>query len=62
MQNKIIDKIRALNIHNSEMWINSETWINEAEFGFSCLTEYCKQISKSGKVLEVGCGTGIYYE
>ena len=53
MQNKIIDKIRASNIHNSEMWIN------EAEFGFSCLTEYCKKISKSGKVLEVGCGTAI---
>ena len=57
MQNKIIDKIRALNIHNE--YLNSETWINEAEFGFGCLTEYCKQISKSGKVLEVGCGTGI---
>ena len=53
MQNKIINKIRALNIRNSEMWIN------EAEFGFGCLTEYCKKISKNGKVLEVGCGSGI---
>ena len=53
MKNTIISQIRSYNI------LNSELWINEAEFGFSCLIEDCKKIRKNGKVLEVGCGSGI---
>lgn len=53
MKNTIINQIRSYNI------LNSELWINEAEFGFSCLIEDCKKIRKNGKVLEVGCGSGI---
>lgn len=34
-------------------------WIDEAKFGFSCINEYCKNISTNGKVLEIGCGSGI---
>ena len=53
MKNTIINQIRALNVRRSELWIN------EAEFGFGCLSEYCKKIRKNSKVLEVGCGSGI---
>jgi len=53
VKNTIINQIRSYNI------LNSELWINEAEFGFSCLIEDCKKIRKNGKVLEVGCGSGI---
>ncbi|MDC0182972.1 class I SAM-dependent methyltransferase [Nitrosomonadales bacterium] len=53
MKNTIINQIRALNVRRSELWIN------EAKFGFGCLSEYCKKIRKNSKVLEVGCGSGI---
>jgi SAM-dependent methyltransferase len=53
MKNKIINKIQSLNINNSERWVE------EAEFGFGILSKYCKKIHPNGKVLEVGCGSGI---
>jgi len=53
MENKIINKIRSLNISNLDVYIN------EAKFGFSYIKKYCKNIRTNGKVLEVGCGSGI---
>ena len=53
MKNKVANRIQSLNINNSKLWIN------EAEFGFSCIEKYCKNIRTNGNVLEVGCGSGI---
>ena len=53
MKNQIINRIQSLNVSNSKQWLN------EAEFGFRCINRYCKNIRTNGKVLEVGCGSGI---
>jgi len=53
MKNKIIDKIKLLNIYDSELWIK------EAEFGFTQVSRYCKNIDTQSNVLEIGCGSGI---
>ena len=48
-----LEKLRSLNIKNSDIWIN------EALFGFSNIKEFCKKLEKNAKVLEIGCGSGI---
>ena len=53
MKKKIINRIKSPYLDNSEVWIN------EAKFGFSCLQNYCKNTRSNGKVLEVGCGSGL---
>ena len=48
-----IEKIRSLNIRDSEIWIN------EALFGFNHIKEFCKNLDTSNSVLEIGSGSGI---
>ena len=53
MKNEIINKIKSLNVYDSELWIK------EAEFGFTQVSRYCKNINTPSNVLEIGCGSGI---
>ena len=48
-----IEKIRSLNIRDSEIWIN------EALFGFNHIKEFCKNLDTNNSVLEIGSGSGI---
>lgn len=48
-----IEKIRSLNIRDSEIWIN------EALFGFNHINEFCKNLDSNNSVLEIGSGSGI---
>ena len=53
LNNKAIEKIKSLNIKDSDLWLN------EANFGFLNIKDFCEKLSKDNKVLEVGCGSGI---
>lgn len=48
-----INKIYSLNIKNSD------TWINEALFGFNHIKGFCMKLEKNNNVLEIGSGSGI---
>ena len=48
-----IEKIRSLNIRDSEIWIN------EALFGFNHIKEFCENLDTNNSVLEIGSGSGI---
>lgn len=38
---------------------NISTWVSEAEFGFELISKEIPHLPKNGKVLEVGCGSGL---
>ena len=47
------EKIRSLNIKDSDIWIN------EALFGFNHIKDFCKNLDRNNSVLEIGSGSGI---
>ena len=48
-----LEKIRSLNIKDSDIWIN------EALFGFNHIKDFCKNLDSDNSVLEIGSGSGI---
>ena len=53
MKHRVIAKIKSLNIDKAEFYFA------EAEFGSKFVSPYCENIQTKGKILEVGCGSGM---
>ena len=53
MKKSILKKLRSLKIESSD------TWINEALFGYNQIQNYLNQLKPNDDVIEIGCGSGI---
>ncbi len=53
MKKSILEKLRSLKLENSD------TWINEALFGYTQIQQYLKNLNPNDDVIEIGCGSGI---
>ena len=53
LNSSLLNDLKILNIPKANVWIN------EAKFGYKQIQNFCSKIKKEGKVLEIGCGSGI---